>query len=299
MGSEKNARHHAVATAYGEALVHGAPHPEGFTILREINRGGMAVVYLAKQLNPVREVALKVMLPRYVDNQEVRACFQIEAQAMATLEHARVMPVYQTGEWNGLSFIAMKLAVGGTLEDYLKKHRPTIKQTVMWLAAVGEAVHFLHRRGVLHRDLKPGNLLFDAKGDIFVGDFGVAHITNARNIASWRVDALVGTPHYLAPEIASRSAQGASVAADNYSLGAVLYECLTGQCPFDGDDDLPSLLKNIAKNELPCVRELRPETPEYLAAVCAKAMAKNPEDRHESVQQFVEDLRRMDQSGIE
>jgi len=143
-------------------------------VIGELDRGGMAIVYLAEQHEPNREVALKILAPRFADDKEMLERFYREGQAMANLEHQAILPIYQVGDWEGLSFMAMKLATGGSLLDVIRHKLPDIKKAVDWMITVSEAVHFAHQRGVLHRDLKPGNMLFDQDGSIYVADFGVA-----------------------------------------------------------------------------------------------------------------------------
>jgi len=290
--SDREERQRMMAGAFDEALDEEGFAPEGFEIIDELDRGGMAVVYLAQQLEPMREVALKVVLPRFAGEDEVRERFKREGRAMAALEHPGVLPVHQVGEWDDLAFIAMKLASGGTLQAVLKEGLPEIRKVVDWLIAAGEAVHFAHQRGVLHRDLKPGNLLFDEEGAIYVGDFGVAKLEFAQDGGLTRTEALVGTPNYLAPEVASGEASRGNVAADQYGLGAVLYECLTGRRPHEGAENLAAQLRAVADDDVVPLQKLRPEIPRDLAVICEKALAKKPEERYRSVAGFVEDLQR-------
>lgn len=289
MDSENRDRH--IAAVFGEALEDGMAALEGYKIVKELGRGGMATVYLAQQLNPMREVALKVMLPCFIENQEIRERFKLEGHMMAKLEDAGVLPVYEVGEWNGLSYIAMRLARGGTLQDILNKETPEVRRAVEWLIRAAETVHLAHQRGILHRDLKPANLLFDDRGSIYVGDFGIAEVKFTLNDELTTTEGLVGTPHYLAPEIASGAEVSGSVASDIYSLGAVLYECLTGERPHYRSDNLASLLRHIVHNELTYAKQVCPDVPEDLADVCTKALAKNPKDRYESVLELLKDLR--------
>ncbi len=277
---------------FAEASTDEGFSPEGFEIIEELDRGGMAVVYLARQLNPPRDVALKMILPRFVGEEEVRERFRREGQAMAALDYPNVLPVYQVGEWDGLVFLAMKLARGGTLQSRLSEGLPEISEAVDWVMTAGKAVHFAHQRGVLHRDLKPGNLLFDEGGTIYVGDFGVAKLEFTRDNNLTRTEAIVGTPNYLAPEVAAGTDVGGSVLADLYGLAAVLYECLTGRRPHDGAENLAAQLRLVVDEDLTAIRKLRPEIPRDLALVCEKALAKKPEHRYRTVAEFTDDLRR-------
>lgn len=290
--SEEESRLQAMLGAFDEVLSENDATPPGFEILREIDRGGMAMVYLARQLQPEREVALKVVLPQFAGNDEIGVRFQREGRAMAALEHPGILPVYQVGDWDGMPFLAMKLAKGGTLQERLQQGVPDVRDAVEWMIQVAEAVHFAHQRGVLHRDLKPGNLLFDDKGTIYVGDFGVAKLEFARDGSLTRTEALVGTPNYLAPEVAAGETNAGSVAADLYGVGAVLYECLTGRRPHDTAENLAAQLRSVVEDELVPVRKLKPEVARDLEVICGKALAKSPGDRYESVARLGEDLER-------
>jgi hypothetical protein len=289
---EDETRRRMMLGAFEEALNDEGFAPPGFEILGEQDRGGMAVVYLARQLKPEREVALKVVLPKYAGDEEVRERFKREGRAMATLDHPGVLPVYQVGEWDGMPFLAMKLARGGTLQARLRAGLPEVRDAVGWLMDASAAVHFAHQRGVLHRDLKPGNLLFDEVGKIYVGDFGVAKMEFAGDGGLTRTEALVGTPNYLAPEVAGGASNAGSVAAEIYGLGAILYECLCGCRPHDGAENLAAQLRRIVDDEVVPVRKLRPELERDLEVICMKALAKNPVERYASVADFEEDLRR-------
>lgn len=289
---ENETRRRMMLEAFEEALNDEGFAPPGFEILGELDRGGMAVVYLARQLKPEREVALKVVLPKYAGDEEVRERFKREGRAMATLDHPGVLPVYQVGEWDGMPFLAMKLARGGTLQARLRAGLPEVRDAVGWLIDASAAVHFAHQRGVLHRDLKPGNLLFDEVGKIYVGDFGVAKMEFAGDGGLTRTEALVGTPHYLAPEVAGGASNAGSVAAEIYGLGAILYECLCGCRPHDGAENLAAQLRRIVDDEVVPVRKLRPDLERDLEVICMKALAKNPAERYASVADFQEDLRR-------
>ncbi|MDB4265473.1 serine/threonine protein kinase [bacterium] len=289
---ESDTRLEVMLGAFDAVISDQESTPRGFEILHELDRGGMAVVYLARQFQPDREVALKVVLPQFAGNEEVGIRFQREGRAMAALDHAGVLPVYQVGEWDGMPFLAMKLAKGGTLREFLKKGALDTRKAVDWMIEVGEAVHFAHQRGVLHRDLKPGNLLFDERGAIYVGDFGVAKMEFSEDAELTRTDTMVGTPNYLSPEVASGESNGANVLSDLYGLGAIFYECLTGQRPHDEADNLAAQLRDVVEKEVAPVRKIKPEVARDLEVICGKALAKNPRERYESVAKFVEDLER-------
>ncbi len=284
-------REDMMAFVFDDAIEEDGFAPEGFIDLKELDRGGMSVVYSAQQIEPPREVALKIILPKYVGDDNVRKRFQREGEVMARLDHPSILPIYQIGEWDGLSFIAMKMASGGNLQEVLERNTPTTENIVDWLISAGDGIHFAHQAGVLHRDLKPSNLLFDHTGAIFVADFGVAKITLSQNNSLTMAEALIGTPHYLAPEVAAGEVLGGSVATDQYGLGTILYQCLTGRRPYEGKENLVAQLREIVEQELVGVKKLAPNTPKDLCVICEKAMAKNPSDRYRSVIDFVEDLK--------
>ena len=283
----------ALFAAFSEAA-EGEFSPDGYEVLGELGRGGMAVVYRAKQLAPLREVALKVMLPRYAGEPEMRERFQREAQAMAGLDHPCILPVYEVGEVDGLPFFSMKLAEGGALADRLKGGSMKIREAVDLVVRMADAIHFAHQRGVLHRDLKPGNFLCDEDGGIYVSDFGVAKLLLDQDAGLTRTQMFVGTPFYMPPEVASGSARDASVAGDQYSLGAVFYECLTGRGPHLEPDteNVASLLRRIVDDKIIAPRAIRGEVPRDIEVICLKAMEKDAARRYRSVGEFGEDLKR-------
>lgn len=290
---EKNdSRQQMMSAAFEEVLEERSSEPSGCEVLREIDRGGTAVVYLARQWEPRREVALKVVQPRFMDEEEVSHRFKREGWAMAALEHPGILPIYQVGEWDGLAYIMMKFARGGSLQDVLQKERPKIAQAVSWVIAGGKAVQFAHENGVLHRDLKPGNFLFDEDGSIYVADFGAAAMDFAPDGGLTQSNIILGTPHYLAPEIASGRMSSGTEATDVYGMGMVLYECLTGQRPYQLHSNVVAQLRVIIEEAIEPVRQVCPEVPSALAAICEKALAKNPGDRYPKMADFVEDLRR-------
>ena len=294
-GEEKehnNHRHDLMFQVFDEALEEEGFKPEGYTDLVELDRGGMSMIYLAQQIEPEREVALKIVLPKYAEDKNIRERFQREGQAMANLDHPGILPVYQVGEWDGLIFIAIKLATGGSLQEVLEQRGiPEPNVAVDWLISAGEAVHYAHQSGVLHRDLKPANLLFDHNGAIYVSDFGVAKMELHQEQGLTVTNALIGTPHYLAPEVASGTNQGGSVATDLYGLGAILYRCLTGKLPHRGMENLAAQLRVIIEEDIISVKQQAPNTPRDLCVICEKALAKDPNDRYRSVIDFVEDLK--------
>lgn len=262
----------------------------GHEVIEEIARGGMGIVYRARQLRPAREVALKMLLPHQLGSPDVAQRFELEAAALAELDHPGILPVYQSGTHDGMPFFTMKLALGGTLaarRDRLAGQWRTIAETVSEAAG---AVHYAHEHGVLHRDLKPGNILFDERGRLYVSDFGLAKLLGTASSLTRSID-LLGTPHYMAPEVAEGSARQATIASDVYSLGAILFELLAGRPPFEAEG-MPALLRKIAEEEPAWPAGTENRIPRDLQVICRKCLAKEPARRYASARELAEDLGR-------
>src|SRR5213594_4397517 len=204
-----------------------------YELLEEIGRGGQGVVYRARQKSLNRTVALKVIgLGQWSSTPHLRR-FRHEAEAAASLEHPQIVPIYEIGERDGSCYFSMKFVEGGQLDDVFRREPISIRRAVELLVKIARTVQFAHERGILHRDIKPGNILLDKKGEPHLTDFGLARLlehdstmTNSRDV--------LGTPSYIAPEQAAGQTKHLTVAADVYSLGAVFYQMLTGEPPFAG-----------------------------------------------------------------
>lgn len=264
----------------------------GLVVGEEISRGGTGIVYRAEQNEPQRPVALKILLPQWADQEAVRERFRREARAMAALDHPDILPVYAVGESDGLPWFTMKFAGGGSLAERIGKYRGQWTNAAALVARMARALAFAHERGVLHRDIKPGNILFDAEGHAYLADFGLAkHLVADRGTHALTLDSeVLGTPNYLAPEVASGH-PGTTTAGDVYSLGAVLYELLSGRPPHEAEN-LPALLRRVADEEPVPLSDFDPAAPRDLRAICEKAMAKEPERRYRTARDFADDLRR-------
>ena len=258
----------------------------GYELTEELARGGMGVVYRAHQTEPDREVALKAILGGWLSSGEARERFRNEARAMASLEHPAILPVYQFGEEDGVPFFTMKLADGGTLAERIGDFANDCRSIAELLITVAGAVQFAHERGVLHRDLKPGNILFDAEGKAYVSDFGMAKLLDDSSDIT-RSAALLGTPHYLAPEVAAHTS-AATMASDVWSLGVVLYELLAQAKPFDAPS-IPALLREISEKE---PAPLANTVPVDLRVIAVKALSRTPAHRYPTVRELAEDLQR-------
>lgn len=272
----------------------------GHEVMSEIARGGMGIVYRARQLTPQRDVALKMLLPHQLASGGMAERFRQEARALADLEHPNILPIYQLGEHDGIPYFTMKLAIGGTLAHRKAEFAGQWRDIAELVATLADAVQFAHEHGVLHRDLKPGNVLFDDAGRAYVSDFGLAKLTGTESNLTRSVEFL-GTPHYVAPEVAARSARDATTASDIYSLGAILYELIAGRPPFEAEG-VPALLKKITEDEPTFPSKMRARIqssqfkaqpiPRDLEIICLKCLAKDPARRYASAGDLAKDLRR-------
>jgi hypothetical protein len=279
-----------VACALGEAMDEtgqdgGLGRIGGLELMEVLAQGGMGVVYRARQESPSREVALKALPSAALLSPDARARFRQEAEAMAGLDHPSILPVYELGDADGALYFTMKLVSGGTLAERLEGFQGRWREIAALVARVAEAVQFAHEQGVLHRDLKPGNILFDEQDRSYVSDFGIAKIgqSDAMGLAG-----NMGTPSYMAPEVATGGKVPVTTAADVWSLGAILYELLTGRAPFIGGS-VAEILRAVGEDEL---EKMPHEVPRDLAAITTKCLEKNPANRYQSARRLVEDLRR-------
>src|SRR5262249_8122776 len=204
--------------------------------------------------------------------------FRAEAEAAAALDHPQVVPIYEVGEHRGQPFFSMKLVEGGSLAAHLPRVKGDPRAAARLMAQVARAVHHAHQRGLLHRDLKPGNILLDADGAPHVPDFGLAKRIEGDD-GRTAPGAVVGTPAFMAPEQAA--AKHLTTAADVYGLGAVLYACLTGRAPFVGDGML-AILRLVAESEPEAPRRLNPAGAPELGGICLKGPRQPPPGRHRS-----------------
>ena len=249
-----------------------------YEVESEIGRGGMSVVYRARDIRLNRTVAIKVLPPELAYDPAIRTRFTREAQTSAQLNHAHIVPIYDVGEREGIAYFVMTLVTGGNLAALLAREpRQPIEEVRRLLCEIADALSYAHLRGVIHRDIKPDNILLDADtGRAIVTDFGIARAVEAGTRLTITGNAL-GTPGYMSPEqaVGEREVDGRS---DIYSLGVLAYQMVTGRLPFTGGNTMALLLKHVNERPQPIV-EVRPETPRGLRDAIERALMKAPEDR--------------------
>jgi WD40 repeat protein/serine/threonine protein kinase len=261
-----------------------------YEILEELGRGGMGVVFRARQASLRREVALKVIMAGQLASPAAVQRFHVEAEAAAKLDHPNIVPIFEIGEHGGHHFFSMKLVEGGALGERMAGGRRPMAHldAARLLATIARAVHHAHQRGVLHRDLKPSNVLLDAHGQPHLTDFGLAKMLETDSGLTLS-HAIMGTPSYMAPEVAAGNMKQVTTAADVYSLGAVLHELLTGRPPFTGDN-VHALLQQVREAQPSGLRLLNPAIPRDLETICLKCLEKEPARRYASAEALADDL---------
>ncbi len=266
------------------------PTPPGYELAEELGRGGMGVVYKARQTALNRDVALKVVLAGGHASTIQRIRFLQEAEAAAAVNHPHVVQVYDFGTWDGQPFLALEYCPGGTLAEKLKGNPVTATEAASLAEILARAVAAAHRKGIVHRDLKPANVLLTADGTPKVSDFGLAKMAESGDGLTLS-GAVMGTPSYMSPEQAAGSGKSVGPPSDVWALGAILYECLTGRPPFKATTAAETLL--LVLNQEPVgVRQLNPQVPVDLETVCLKCLRKESGRRYESADALADDLRR-------
>lgn len=276
-----------------------------YELLEEVARGGMGTVFKARQLSLNRIVALKMIAGGRLASRNLVERFHTEAAAAANLDHPNIVPIYETGEHDGLRYFSMRFVEGGTLAQRLpdvalKGSGPRVRDKhalrarhlaiAQFMAKVARAVHYAHQHGILHRDLKPGNILLDSAGEPQVSDFGLAKLVEEDSSLT-QTAAILGTPSYMSPEQAAGQAKQLTTASDVFSLGAILYELLTSQPPFQGATPLETL-RNVIGQEPIRPQTRNPDVDGDLETICLKSLNKEPPGRYASADGLAGDLER-------
>jgi tetratricopeptide (TPR) repeat protein/tRNA A-37 threonylcarbamoyl transferase component Bud32 len=270
----------------------GGPALPGYQILGELGRGGMGVVYKARQLRLNRVVALKMILAGDFAPPEAAVRFLAEAESIARFHHPHIVQIFAYGDHDGRPYFEMEYVDGGSLADRLGGKPWPLRDSARLVETVARAIHAAHRLGVVHRDLKPANILLTSDGIPKIADFGLAKCLDAE-AGQTRTEWIVGSPSYMAPEQAGEGSKPIGPAADVYSLGAILYELLTGRPPFQAATAFETL-EQVRSLEPIAPARLRPGLPRDLATICLKCLEKDPARRYDSAAALAEDLRRFD-----
>src|SRR5262249_54417513 len=281
------------ATAAGHSKKAGRPIETlgelgDYELLEVVGRGGQGVVYRAHQKSLNRTVALKMISVGSWATEAHLKRFRREAEAAARLEHPRIVPIHEVGERDGSCYFSMRFVEGGQLDQVIKREPMSIRQAAELISKVARTVHYAHEHGILHRDIKPGNILLDAKGEPLLTDFGLARLVEAESTVT-RTKEVMGTPSYMAPEQAVGNNAGVSGATDVYGLGAGFYEWVTGQPPFAGGTTYETI-KLVLDSEPKPPRLLNPKVDRDLSTICLKSLEKDPKRRYPSALSLAEDL---------
>ena len=259
-----------------------------YELLEEVGRGGQGVVFRARQKSLNRTVALKVIsLGQWASKAHLKR-FRREAEAAASLDHPCIVPIYEVGERDGSCYFSMKFVEGGQLDEVVRRTLMSIRQAAELIAKIARTVHYAHEHGILHRDIKPGNVLLDQKGEPHLTDFGLARLVETESTVTRTMEVL-GTPSYMAPEQAVGNNAAISSVTDVYGLGAVLYQLLTGQPPFAGGTTYETI-KLLLDIEPRQPRLLNPKIDRDLSTICLKCLEKDPKRRYSSALALAEDL---------
>jgi serine/threonine protein kinase/Tfp pilus assembly protein PilF len=276
------------ATTRSERLAEVLGELGDYELLEEVGRGGQGVVFRARQKSLNRILALKVInLGQWASEAHLKR-FRREAEAAASLDHSGIVPIHEVGERDGSCYFSMKFVEGGQLDEVVRRKPMSIRQAAELIAKVARTVHYAHEHGILHRDIKPGNILLDKSGEPHLTDFGLARLLDTQSSVTRTIDVL-GTPSYMAPEQAAGETTKLSKATDVYGLGAVLYQLLTGQPPFAGGTTYETI-RLLRDTEARQPRLLNPKVDRDLSTICLKCLEKDPQGRYSSALALVKDL---------
>ena len=267
----------------------GRVFDDRYEVVSKLGSGGMADVYLAEDRLLGRQVALKVLFPRYANDEQFVERFRREASSAASLNHPNIVQIYDRGEAEGTYYIAMEYLEGRSLKDIILKYAPLSPDLVVSISTqIVEALRFAHRRDIIHRDIKPQNIIVDSEGRVKVTDFGIARAGSASTMTE--AGSILGTAHYLSPEQAT--GQPVEAASDLYSLGVVMYEMVTGKLPFNGDNPVGIAMQHVHDQPAP-PRSIVADVPENLEAVILRSLGKTPIQRYLTAQAMLDDLERV------
>jgi serine/threonine-protein kinase len=265
-------------------------------LLAELGRGGMGIVFKARQKSLERLVAVKLLLTEYAQDPVRLARFYAEARAAASLDHTNIVQIYQVGECAVGHYFAMEYVDGRSLEYIIANKRISIESAAAVTAVVADAVHYAHTKGIVHRDLKPANIMIDQTRRPVVMDFGIVKFVGQSSSLTQQ-GVVMGTPAYMAPEQAGDTADRVGPHSDVYSLGAILYSMLTAKPPYEEQTALRTILKVIGPNMPPSPRSLQPHVPRPLDDICMRCLNKDPDQRFESAKELAEALRAFRATG--
>jgi len=260
-----------------------------YRIISQVGKGGMATVYKAYQSSMDRNVAIKVLPRQLAESPEFAARFQQEARIIARLEHPHILPVFDFGESDGVTYFVMRYLEAGTLKTKMEAGPLSLSEIDRLFTQLAEALNYAHGHGIVHRDLKPANALIDGDGNLFLTDFGIAKLLESASPRLTQTDAILGTPAYISPEQAK--AETVNQRSDIYSLGIILYKMVTGSVPFVADTPLAVILKHIS-DPLPPPSILKKDIPESIEQVILKALAKEPDNRYATASEFLSTWKR-------
>jgi TolB-like protein/Tfp pilus assembly protein PilF/predicted Ser/Thr protein kinase len=261
-----------------------------YELIEKIGRGGQGVVFRARQKSLNRIVALKVIALGHWATESHLKRFRLEAKAAASLDHPGIVPIYDIGEREGSCYFSMKLVEGGQLDEVVSREPMSIRRAAELMAKVARTVHYAHERGILHRDIKPGNILLDGDGEPHLTDFGLARLVETESTVTRTMEVL-GTPSYMAPEEAAGQTKEITAATDVYGLGAVFYQLLTGYPPFAGGTTYQTI-RMVLETEPRNPRLWNSKVDVDLATICLKCLEKDPQRRYSSARELADDLER-------